>query len=216
MGEGVHIRYAASDESRQTIPGVEYVDPEGHKTAYITGSDKGSANLPLREMDCIDCHNRPTRAFDLPGAGMDKAMAAERISPSLPFVKKQGLAILKRNYTTRAEAAARIPAALIAYCQNSYPQAYRQQLAQVQQAAQALLAIYDRNVFPAMKFTWGTYPDNIGHNDSPGCFRCHDGNHSSARGNAVTQDCGACHNLLAMQETNPKILTDLGLTGASQ
>jgi hypothetical protein len=67
-----------------------------------------------------------------------------------------------------------------------------------------------------MKITWGTYPNNIGHNDSPGCFRCHDGNHSDSAGNVVTQDCGACHNLLAVQETNPKLLTDLGLNGASQ
>ena len=27
----------------------------------------------------------------------------------------------------------------------------------------------------------------------------------------ITQDCGACHNLLAMEEAAPKILNDLGL-----
>jgi hypothetical protein len=216
VGEGVHIRYA-SDETRQTIPWVEYEDPEGHKTAYAEDGAKGGppANLTIREMDCIDCHNRPTHAFDMPGAGMDKAMAAGLISPSLPFVKKEGLAILKKAYPTRNQAAAQIPAAFVAYYRNGYPAVYQRQPEQIRRSAQALLGIYDRNVFPAMNIAWGTYPNNIGHNDFPGCFRCHDGNHSSAGGKVVTQDCGACHNLLAIQETNPKILTDLDLTGGT-
>jgi NapC/NirT cytochrome c family, N-terminal region len=218
VGAGVHIRYAPSDETRQTIPWVEYGDAEGHKTVYSTtgGKDGPPANLPLREMDCIDCHNRPTHTFEMPDYAMDAAMAAGTISPSLPFVKKQGLVILKKSYANREEAAVQIPAALTAYYRASYPEVDRQQGDQVQRAGKALLDIYDRNVFPAMKITWGTYPNNIGHTDFPGCFRCHDGGHTRADGTAVTQDCGACHNLLAVQETNPKILTDLGLNGASQ
>jgi hypothetical protein len=62
-----------------------------------------------------------------------------------------------------------------------------------------------------MKVTWGAYPMNIGHEDFPGCFRCHDGSHSSKSGDAITQDCNACHNLLATDEANPKVLTDLGI-----
>jgi hypothetical protein len=64
-----------------------------------------------------------------------------------------------------------------------------------------------------MKVTWGAYPNNIGHNDFPGCFRCHDDQHASAAGAKVTQDCNACHNLLAMEEASPKILGDLGIEG---
>jgi hypothetical protein len=55
---------------------------------------------------------------------------------------------------------------------------------------------------------------NIGHTDFPGCFRCHDGSHNSAAGQSITQDCNACHYLLAMDEANPKVLTDLGITEA--
>ena len=218
VGEGVHIRYAYSDETRQTIPWVEYQDREGHKTAYAAGGGKEapSRKLTIREMDCIDCHNRPTHAFEMPDRAMDNAIAAGLIPQSLPYVKKQGLEILKRSYPNRAEAAAQIPAALIAQYRDAYPAVYRQQMAQVRYAAQNLLGIYDRNVFPAMKIAWGTYPNNIGHTDFPGCFRCHDGNHSSAGGKVVTQDCGACHHLLAIQEQNPKILTDLDLNGTTQ
>jgi hypothetical protein len=62
-----------------------------------------------------------------------------------------------------------------------------------------------------MKVDWGTYPNNIGHNNFPGCYRCHDEQHSSADGRKITQDCNSCHRLLAMQEAAPKILSDLGL-----
>jgi hypothetical protein len=62
-----------------------------------------------------------------------------------------------------------------------------------------------------MKVTWGAYPNNLGHNDFPGCFRCHDDQHAAAGGRKVTQDCNTCHNLLAMEEASPKILGELGL-----
>jgi hypothetical protein len=62
-----------------------------------------------------------------------------------------------------------------------------------------------------MKITWGTYPDNLGHTDFPGCFRCHDGNHSSADGRTISNDCATCHDLLAVGEKNPRVLTELGM-----
>jgi hypothetical protein len=79
----------------------------------------------------------------------------------------------------------------------------------VEQAAATLLEIYNNNVFPSMSISWGTYPTNVGHNDSPGCFRCHDGNHQAKGGQAISQDCNSCHSLLAMDEENPKILQEL-------
>jgi hypothetical protein len=77
---------------------------------------------------------------------------------------------------------------------------------------QAILAIYNRNVFPDLKVTWGTYTNSLGHTDSPGCFRCHDGSHSTADGKrSIGQDCGACHQLLAVGQPAPDILKTLGL-----
>jgi hypothetical protein len=81
----------------------------------------------------------------------------------------------------------------------------------VEQSGQEVANIYLRNIFPDMRLTWGTHPNNLGHNDSPGCFRCHDGSHTSKDGQTITNDCSACHDVLASGEENPKILTDLGL-----
>jgi hypothetical protein len=212
VGRGVHIRYAYSDPSRQTIPWVEYTDANGHSTVYKVPDAKATPEgMTVREMDCIDCHNRPTHSFELPDRALNEALAAGSIPASLPFIKKQALEIIQRPYASKNEAAQKIPSAIEAFYRGSYPDLYRQHQAQISKAAQGVLAVYNRNVFPNMKVTWGTYPNNIGHNDFPGCFRCHDGNHAAEDGKSVTQDCSACHNLLAVEESNPKILSDLGI-----
>jgi hypothetical protein len=44
------------------------------------------------------------------------------------------------------------------------------------------------------------------------CFRCHDGSHSTADQKiAITQDCTACHEPLAIEEASPGVLKTLGL-----
>lgn len=212
LGPGVHIRYAHSDEGRQTIPWVQYSDSTGRKTTYVTpGAKPDAAGLPVREMDCMDCHNRPSHAYELPERAVDTAMYAGSISAALPFAKKESLGLLKQSYAGKADAAARIPAAFETYYQKSHPAIYGQRRAEVTRSAQAVLAIYNRNIFPDMKVTWGLYPNNLGHTDFPGCFRCHDEQHAAADGKTISQDCSRCHNMLAMDEPEPKILTDLGI-----
>jgi hypothetical protein len=163
------------------------------------------AKLATRQMDCMDCHNRPTHTLELPERAVNKALASGAISPSLPFVKKTAVELLRKPYASQEQAARDIPAALRQFYKSSQPEA------EVARAAQALVAIYSRNVFPEMKVTWGSYPNNVGHTDFPGCFRCHDDNHATAGGEKIVQDCNTCHQLLAMDEAAPKILTDLGL-----
>ena len=211
LGKGVTIRYR-SDESRQTIPWVEY-SSNGKTTVYASTEAKAAdpAGQP-REMDCMDCHNRPAHSYDLPDRALDKAMAAGQISPTLPFAKKTGLVILKETYKSRDEAARHIPAAFEKFYRDTYPAVWAQRQAEVTAAGKEVLAIWDRNIFPDMNVTWGHYPMNIGHTDFPGCFRCHDGSHAAKNGDTITQDCNACHNILAMDEANPKVLTDLGIT----
>ena len=210
LGPGVAIRYRHSDEARQTIPWVEY-DNNGKKTTYVADAKTDTSAMPERTMDCMDCHNRPAHSYDLPDSGINKAMSNGSISATLPFAKKKAVEILKIPYLSREEAAIKIPAAFVKYYQDSYPAVWAQREAEVKASAKGVLAVYERNIFPEMKVTWGAYPMNIGHDDFPGCFRCHDGSHSSKGGESITQDCNACHNLLATEEANPKILTDLGV-----
>jgi hypothetical protein len=209
LGEGNHVRYYATDERRQTIPWVEYTSG-GQTTVFASGNAKPDASQ-IREMDCVDCHNRPTHIFEMPERAVDKALAAGDISPTLPFAKKQSVEILKKPYATESEAITGIPTAFEDFYRSKYPQIYAQHHDDVNRSGKRLLAIFQRNVFPEMKITWGTYLNNIGHTDSSGCFRCHDEQHASSSGKTITQDCTACHNPLAVDEKQPKILTDLGI-----
>src|SRR5262249_30418931 len=135
---------------------------------------------------------------------------------TLPFAKKTGLEILKAAYTSRDEAAQKIPAAFTAWYRQNQAAVYGQRGAEAEAAGKEVLAIWNRNIFPEMNGTWGKHPLNIRHTDFPGCFRCHDGAHTASDGRTVTQDCNACHNLLSMDEPSPKILTDLGMQEAKK
>jgi len=222
---GVHadgaarIVYSATDQRRQVIPHVVYTAPDGKVTEYNATDQKPTAQelarAEVRTMDCIDCHNRPTHIFQVPERAVDQAITEGRISPKLPFAKREAVAALKKEYPDRDTAAREIAARLDNFYRMSYPDAYTQRAADINNAADAVKAIYLRNVFPEMKITWGTYPNNLGHMDFPGCFRCHDGNHVSADGRAIPGDCNTCHDLPAIEEKNPKILSDLGY-GAQQ
>ena len=211
-----HIEYISTDDKRQVIPRVMYTDPKGKVTVF-NSTDAPATEAALqkgerRTMDCIDCHNRPTHVFQLPEQGVDQAMSNGQISQQLPFIKKEAVQVLKDAQGDRDTAVAGIAAKLESYYHSTYPQVEQSKAAELKSAIKAVQAIYLRNVFPAMKVTWGTYPNNIGHMDFPGCFRCHDGNHTSASGETIPNDCSTCHDMLAVDESNPKILTDLGVT----
>jgi cytochrome c2 len=139
-------------------------------------------------------------------------MANGQISPALPFAKKEAVEILKASYRSQDEAALKIPQAFAAYYKQNHAAIAQQNEAEIASSAKAVLAIYQRNVFPEMNVKWGSYPNNLGHNDFPGCWRCHDSNHTAKSGETITQDCNACHNTLASDEPNPKVLTELGIT----
>ena len=164
-----------------------------------------------RDMDCIDCHNRPTHAFELPEQAVDRAITEGRISRELPFVRKKGIELLKVEYPDQKTAQSRISTALNDYYRESYPELHRTHRTQVEAAAAGLFAVYERNVFPEMRVTWGTHPSHIGHDVSPGCFRCHDESHKAKDGRTITQDCEACHSLVAQDEKDPAILKQLAM-----
>jgi len=214
FGPGTRIRFAASDAKRQTIPWVEYRNATtGETDTFVSeGSAPDSIKaLQIYEMQCVDCHNRPAHTFELSSRGMDNALVLGEIATGLPFIKKKGMELLNVNYKTSAEAAEKLPPALVSFYQQTYPDLYAKRSQDIQQAAQAVLAIYNRNVFPDLNVTWSTYPNNLGHTGFPGCFRCHDSSHTSSSGKTITQDCNACHQPVAMDEATPEILNTLGI-----
>jgi hypothetical protein len=220
-GSGIHwwhmdrvnkVTYIA-DEKREKIFWVEHQNMKGEDTVFeLENSGISPQELnkyEKRVMDCVDCHNRPTHIYKLPEEAVDLAISSQQIDENLPFIKKEGVVLLKANYPSDEEARRQIESGLTSYYQKQYPQVYDSQKGQIQQAITALQNIYSRNVFPKMKVAWGTYPNHLGHENFPGCFRCHDDSHKSKTGKTITQDCSACHELLAIEEENPLSISQI-------
>ncbi len=210
MNVGNKIYYVATDEARQKIPWVRMVDSQGIVTEFRSPKFTNEVNqADVRVMDCMDCHNRPAHRYQTPNAAVNLAMALGKIDRSLPYIKTNILSVLTRKYSDETQAlqgiattlAERYPADKFADCQNS-----------VRGAIKCAQEIYGGNFFPEMKASWQVYPDNIGHKDWPGCFRCHDGQHKTADGKRgiKANDCNACHTILAqgrgkeLEQMNPE------------
>jgi nitrate/TMAO reductase-like tetraheme cytochrome c subunit len=212
---GAHLNnftYLATDSTAQMIIAVSKPNPDGSVTQFVDSNWKGQIKGIKREMDCMDCHNQATHVFKSAKQALDEVMVDGSPSPDLPFVHKVGLQLIRAAYHSQNEAAQKIISGLNDFYRTEYPDVWMNQKSKVDDAARTLVAIYKRNVFPDMKVTWGTYPDNIGHQNYPGCFRCHDGNHIAKNGQTLSNDCSLCHNLLAIEESNPKVLSNLGLS----
>jgi hypothetical protein len=211
---GVEIRFAAADAQREKISWVEYRNTNtGETRVYQTNEGGAVSSAPKILMQCVDCHNRPAHTFSPPDRALDAAFAVGMLPTTLPYLKKTGMEALKATYASSEEAARKIPEAIERYYKQSHPEIYASRTADVQSAARHVAEIYSRNVFPDLKVTWGTYRSNIGHDASPGCFRCHDEQHATPEGKTITMDCAACHEAIAVEEASPEVLKTLGLAG---
>jgi hypothetical protein len=114
---------------------------------------------------------------------------------TLPFVRREAVAALKEKYPDEATADTQIATRLTNFYQGALNDQYATKRADVERAIQVTQRLFGRNVFPKMNVTWGTHPNNIGHVDSPGCFRCHDDQHKTKDGRVIKQDCDLCHDI---------------------
>lgn len=203
MNVGNRVEYIATDEKRQEIPWVRLTDKQGVVTEYKTAAFKPDpAKDIVRVMDCMDCHNRPSHIFQSPAAAVDLAMSLGELDSSMPGLRKIAMQVLTKPYKTEKEAMQGI--ATDVHAAYASDPRYRKQI-------DALQRIYRINFFPEMNTNWKVHPNNLGHKDWPGCFRCHDGEHKTADGKQTIKanDCNACHVILAqgrgqsLQNLNP-------------
>jgi hypothetical protein len=185
------VEYIAADPKGDTIAWVRVVDRDGKTRDYAAGGADPS-RIPSGErrvMDCVDCHNRTGHPFAIGTArAVDEALASGRL-PSLPFIRREAVAAL--DAAAKEPGGATAARRVQAFYAGSYPALAGDP--RLGRAAAGLDALDARYVFPAMKVGFGTYPDRSGHSDDKGCFRCHDEEHKTADGRAISQDCELCH-----------------------
>jgi hypothetical protein len=206
------VTYLATDERRQEIPWVRIKDRYGNVTEYVDRrrpvSDQQVASGNTRKMDCVDCHNRPAHVYQPPDVAVDQAFTAGKLDASLPYLKRQAVEVLSANYETTPQALSSIEAGLHGFYRTNYADLYSQKQDAVQGAVIEVQRIFQTYMFPEMRTNWQTHPNNAGHLNSAGCFRCHDGEHFSKAGKMISNDCNICHTTVydsaAPPETNMK------------
>ena len=226
VNEGIHwhisnpVYYIPADDQRQVILWVGMQQEDGTlkefylrdmlNMAWESFVEEARKEGKMREMDCIDCHNRAARFIPPPEQLVDASIDKGRLPRDLPYIRAKAVTILSENYTTQEEAFAAIDALADYYLRTNRPaaadnvnlnasfenvQAYERK---VQAAMDEIKRLYTETHFSELGMNWQTNPNNARHNPFPGCFRCHDDKHVTVdkSGNeieSISVKCNLCH-----------------------
>ena len=206
--EGIHMHmldrvdYIPDDVRLDHISWVRYTYPDGQQVVFR--SDGKTSNDPapkgkMRRLDCIDCHNLAGHDFNSPNKATNHALSIGRLDVDLPYVKREAVRALSDNYPSTPQALAGIAQRWRISTAPVIPIFGKTSRDQVAKNVAAVQDIYKANFFPEYKVDWQTYPNHVGHMESAGCFRCHDGLHTADDGRAITSTCATCHTFLYKQ-----------------
>ncbi len=191
------IRFVASDERREEIAWVELTTADGETRTYTRDADElppQDVRDAARTMDCIDCHNRPTHTFLPPAKAIDWILDTHPELRGLPYYKRSAVETIEGDYESHAGGMAAVRRAMVDFYRTEYPEVAQQQPELVERGAGLAAEAYGKSVFPAMDTNWETHPNHIGHDDFPGCWRCHDDEMTTADGeHTIPMDCETCH-----------------------
>ena len=203
INPNVKVEYiSGSKRNRNELPWVRYINLEtGDTTVYVDMEDPPDEDLmaeaEVREMDCIDCHNRPSHIYLTPQDFTNQQLALGNIPKSLPYIKQIAMEVFFSEYFEDKDTAKLVIRDRIeSFYKEEHPDIYANQKHLVDQAVEGAIAGFSSNMFPYMQAGWDAYPDHIGHKVYDGCFRCHNDRHTSESGRVISMDCNLCHTIL--------------------
>lgn len=220
LGYGIHwhienpVYFYTSDLQQQNIPYVLVTGEDGVETEYVdieSGFNPASVNKEqLKKMDCITCHNRTAHLIKNPNDTVDSLIERNLVSAAIPGIKKKAVEVLSKEYPSVETAMVGIGGLA------GYYAGRQTDSADVEAAIKALQNAYQYTHFIDQEMNWKTHPDNLAHQDSPGCFRCHDGKHiaTDAVGNSsgtsiengvsttIRLECNLCHSIPVVSAPN--------------
>lgn len=214
LTEGIHwhinkdfrIEYASNSKDRESIPWVRLTNLKTGEVKIFMDEEnpldkKALDTLEKRQMDCMDCHNRPSHNYNSAPNYVDNAMISGLIPKDLPFIKKAAMEALKLPFTDKDTALSTINSSITSYYKNDHSAIYASNAKRVNHAITSIQGEYQKNAFPHMRADATRYLDHIGHLESDGCFRCHSDRHKTAKGETISRDCDMCHTIVAQGPT---------------
>ena len=201
INKEVKIEYIASTRDREYLPWVRYINSTTNDTIvyedlYEKLDQEAIDTLEIREMDCLDCHNRPSHNFLPPQEFTDLLISSGDIPAELPGIKKLAMEVFNDVYDNTDTARMLIWGKMQEYYNVNYPGMAEENQGLIQHAFDGFMKGFEKNIFPGMGASWDVYPNHIGHIEYNGCFRCHNGNHVSADNRIISRDCNLCHTIL--------------------
>lgn len=209
LSEGIHwhinpnvkIEYIPKRDNRKDIPWVKYTNlATGEVTIYEDEdnalSEEKMAEAEIRDMDCMDCHNRPSHHYYTPQEFIDHGIISGEIPKDLPFIKKVAMDLFIDPYDTKDTAIHTIKTYTREFYSENYPEIFATREADIEKAINGMINEFSQNIFPEMMVSWDEYDSHIGHKTYNGCFRCHDDNHQSEDGKVIRKDCNICHTIV--------------------
>jgi hypothetical protein len=224
LTEGIHwhinpkvkVEYIDAYGDREELPWVRYINmATGDTIIYIDTDDPPDeetlATAEIREMDCLDCHNRPSHQFLPPQEFTDYQISAGKIPSSLPFIKYITMEIMFSEYFEDKDTAITTISKMVnEFYETEHPDIYVTQKDSIDKAIDGILEGFNTHIFPYMKASWDAYPDHIGHKEFNGCFRCHNDRHESESGKLISKDCNLCHTILQQGPVGNSISASFG------
>ena len=119
-------------------------------------------------------------------------MSRGLISPEIPGIHQSAVEVLYGSYETRDAAMIAIDDIDEYYKTTIITRAIAIRSARRFRRSRIFMTC---TFFPDQKVDWTTHPNNIGHINSPGCFRCHDGKHLDSEQQAIRLECNVCHSI---------------------
>jgi hypothetical protein len=201
------IEYIATDGRNQQLPWVRYTNRDTGKNVVYRDEDQDIADSlitddNIRTMDCMDCHNRPSHSYRPPAFFINEFMTAGDIPADLPGIKSLSMEICSEEFPTMDSAMTYIRETVTEYYTSDYPEIAESDPGKIETAVAGIQNAFSRNIFPEMKVRWSAYPNNIGHLEFDGCFRCHNDRHVSEAGEYISKDCNVCHAIDAQGTTD--------------
>jgi len=222
LSEGIHwhinpnvkIEYIPKRENRRDIPWVRYTNLEtNEEILYIDEenmlSEEKMAAAVSREMDCMDCHTRPSHHYYTPMEFVDDGITAGRIPKDLPYIKKIAMDVFIDPYDHTDTALMTIESSIHSFYKEEMPDIYETRIDDIKQAIKGIIEGFNENIFPEMGVSWDAYTDHIGHKTYNGCFRCHDDNHVSESGEVIRKDCNICHTIILQGKEGEEMVVGL-------
>lgn len=206
---GRDVRYVVGDDPMAEIDLITYTRRDGRVRTFVGAPQLGVTHDPDQDvarlgrgatwqaMDCIDCHNRVGHEAPDPMTVVDAAITSGAINQGLPYIRRDAVALLSDQYQT-AEQADRAFEEYAEEHRARYPLRTTKLEESLGRAIETMRASNAAIVDPALSVFATTYANNIGHQGSPGCFRCHDGAHyevvdGQVTDTAISGACTTCH-----------------------